>query len=245
MPIGDACASSSAPSVGKRFPGGYRYRRRPTRLSGNDRWLPRTDRASRGRVRTTWRRSAVTLADVARRAGVSTATASRIINDSPKPVAEELRERVLRRGRRAAVRAERARPAAGPRRPQRGRGDRARRLRPVLRRDHPGPAAGRHRPRPAGHHLQQLPRPGPRAGVRRAAARPAGRGDRAGRLRLPRRAVHRGAGRASCASTSGPAAGSPSSAGTSTPATRSCRPTSTAATWPATRSTGSATPRSG
>ncbi|HEX8348087.1 MAG TPA: LacI family DNA-binding transcriptional regulator [Actinoplanes sp.] len=36
-----------------------------------------------------------TLADVARRAGVSSATASRIINGSPKPVAEELRERVL------------------------------------------------------------------------------------------------------------------------------------------------------
>ncbi|WP_189077705.1 LacI family DNA-binding transcriptional regulator [Mangrovihabitans endophyticus] len=37
----------------------------------------------------------VTLADVARHAGVSTATASRIINNSPKPVAEHLRERVL------------------------------------------------------------------------------------------------------------------------------------------------------
>lgn len=36
-----------------------------------------------------------TLADVARHAGVSTATASRIINGSPKPVAEALRERVL------------------------------------------------------------------------------------------------------------------------------------------------------
>ncbi|MGA5299799.1 LacI family DNA-binding transcriptional regulator [Nucisporomicrobium flavum] len=36
-----------------------------------------------------------TLADVARRAGVSTATASRIINNSPKPVGEALRERVL------------------------------------------------------------------------------------------------------------------------------------------------------
>ena len=36
-----------------------------------------------------------TLADVARRAGVSTATASRIINGSPKPVAAALRERVL------------------------------------------------------------------------------------------------------------------------------------------------------
>ena len=36
-----------------------------------------------------------TLADVARRAGVSTATASRIINNSPKPVAEALRERVM------------------------------------------------------------------------------------------------------------------------------------------------------
>ncbi|MGK5682080.1 LacI family DNA-binding transcriptional regulator [Actinoplanes sp. URMC 104] len=36
-----------------------------------------------------------TLADVARRAGVSTATASRIINGSTKPVAEELRARVL------------------------------------------------------------------------------------------------------------------------------------------------------
>jgi LacI family transcriptional regulator len=36
-----------------------------------------------------------TLADVARRAGVSTATVSRIINNSPKPVGEELRERVL------------------------------------------------------------------------------------------------------------------------------------------------------
>lgn len=36
-----------------------------------------------------------TLADVARRAGVSSATASRIINGSPKPVTEGLRERVL------------------------------------------------------------------------------------------------------------------------------------------------------
>ena len=36
-----------------------------------------------------------TLADVARRAGVSTATVSRIINNSPKPVTEALRERVL------------------------------------------------------------------------------------------------------------------------------------------------------
>ena len=36
-----------------------------------------------------------TLADVARQAGVSTATVSRIINNSPKPVAEALRERVL------------------------------------------------------------------------------------------------------------------------------------------------------
>ena len=36
-----------------------------------------------------------TLADVARHAGVSTATASRIINGSSKPVAEALRERVL------------------------------------------------------------------------------------------------------------------------------------------------------
>ncbi|MFD0820255.1 LacI family DNA-binding transcriptional regulator, partial [Micromonospora zhanjiangensis] len=36
-----------------------------------------------------------TLADVARRAGVSSATASRIINGSSKPVAGELRERVL------------------------------------------------------------------------------------------------------------------------------------------------------
>ena len=36
-----------------------------------------------------------TLADVARRAGVSTATASRIINGSSKPVADALRERVL------------------------------------------------------------------------------------------------------------------------------------------------------
>jgi LacI family transcriptional regulator len=36
-----------------------------------------------------------TLADVARRAGVSTATVSRIINNSPKPVGDELRGRVL------------------------------------------------------------------------------------------------------------------------------------------------------
>ncbi|AVT30103.1 LacI family transcriptional regulator [Plantactinospora sp. BC1] len=36
-----------------------------------------------------------TLADVARRAGVSPATASRIINGSPKPVTDALRERVL------------------------------------------------------------------------------------------------------------------------------------------------------
>lgn len=37
-----------------------------------------------------------TLADVARRAGVSQATASRIVNGSSKPVTEELRARVLR-----------------------------------------------------------------------------------------------------------------------------------------------------
>src|SRR3712207_289788 len=37
-----------------------------------------------------------TLADVARRAGVSPATASRVINGSSKPVTDELRERVLR-----------------------------------------------------------------------------------------------------------------------------------------------------
>jgi LacI family transcriptional regulator len=36
----------------------------------------------------------VTLQDVARRAGVSTATASRIVNGSPKPVSDTLRERV-------------------------------------------------------------------------------------------------------------------------------------------------------
>ncbi len=40
--------------------------------------------------------STVTLADVARRAKVSPATASRVINGSSKPVAEELRERVLK-----------------------------------------------------------------------------------------------------------------------------------------------------
>ena len=79
--------------------------------------------------------------------------------------------RVLRGRRRAAVRAQRARPAARPLAAQRGRGDRARRLRPVLRRDHPRAAAGRHRARPAGDHLQQLPGAGPRARVRRAAAR--------------------------------------------------------------------------
>jgi LacI family transcriptional regulator len=39
--------------------------------------------------------SPVTLADVARRAGVSPATASRVINGSPKPVDETLRQRVL------------------------------------------------------------------------------------------------------------------------------------------------------
>ena len=38
----------------------------------------------------------VTLADVARRAGVSSATASRVINGSAKPVDEELRRRVLK-----------------------------------------------------------------------------------------------------------------------------------------------------
>lgn len=38
----------------------------------------------------------VTLADVARRARVSPATASRVINGSPKPIADELRARVLR-----------------------------------------------------------------------------------------------------------------------------------------------------
>jgi len=38
----------------------------------------------------------VTLADVARRAGVSMATASRVVNDAPYTVAEDLRQRVLR-----------------------------------------------------------------------------------------------------------------------------------------------------
>lgn len=38
----------------------------------------------------------MTLADVARRAGVSPATASRVINGNPKPVADDLRKRVLR-----------------------------------------------------------------------------------------------------------------------------------------------------
>ncbi len=38
----------------------------------------------------------VTLADVARRAGVSSATASRVINGSPKPVDESLRRRVVK-----------------------------------------------------------------------------------------------------------------------------------------------------
>ena len=38
----------------------------------------------------------MTLADVARRAGVSSATASRVINGSAKPVDEELRARVLK-----------------------------------------------------------------------------------------------------------------------------------------------------
>lgn len=42
------------------------------------------------------RGGAVTLADVARRAKVSPATASRVINGSAKPVAEELRTRVMR-----------------------------------------------------------------------------------------------------------------------------------------------------
>jgi LacI family transcriptional regulator len=37
-----------------------------------------------------------TLADVARRAGVSPATTSRVINGSSKPVAADLRERVLK-----------------------------------------------------------------------------------------------------------------------------------------------------
>jgi LacI family transcriptional regulator len=40
--------------------------------------------------------STITLADVARRARVSPATASRVINGSQKPVADELRERVVR-----------------------------------------------------------------------------------------------------------------------------------------------------
>jgi LacI family transcriptional regulator len=44
-------------------------------------------------IRTT---SPVTLADVARRAGVSPATASRVINGSPKPVDDRLRQRVLK-----------------------------------------------------------------------------------------------------------------------------------------------------
>jgi LacI family transcriptional regulator len=51
------------------------------------------------RERTVWDggvRPVVTLADVARRAGVSMATASRVVNDAPYTVAEELRQRVLR-----------------------------------------------------------------------------------------------------------------------------------------------------
>jgi LacI family transcriptional regulator len=46
-------------------------------------------------LRRKWGPPMATLADVARRAGVSPATASRIINGSPKPVTEALRERVL------------------------------------------------------------------------------------------------------------------------------------------------------
>ncbi|HWB37901.1 MAG TPA: LacI family DNA-binding transcriptional regulator, partial [Rugosimonospora sp.] len=42
------------------------------------------------------RPTTVTLADVARRARVSPATASRVINGSTKPIADELRARVQR-----------------------------------------------------------------------------------------------------------------------------------------------------
>src|SRR5882757_4730582 len=49
-----------------------------------------------GRARQRMEVRMATLADVARRAGVSAATVSRIVNGSPKIVSEELRERVLR-----------------------------------------------------------------------------------------------------------------------------------------------------
>nr|BFE72770.1 hypothetical protein GCM10020092_060710 [Actinoplanes digitatis] len=121
-----------------------------------------------------------TLADVARRAGVSTATVSRIINNSPKPVAEALRERVL-----AAVAELQFVPNANAQ--QLARADRSavgvivhdvsdpyfaeitRGLQRVAT-DH-----GR-----AGHHLQQLPRPRARTRLRRPAARAPDRRDRAG-----------------------------------------------------------------
>ncbi len=190
-----------------------------------------------------WR--VATLADVARRAGVSTATASRIINSSPKPVAEALRERVL-----AAVAELQFVPNAHAQ--QLARADRS--AVGVIVHDVSDP------------YFAEITR-----GLQRVATDHGRLVIICNSYRDPEREldyvellhahqvaaivlagsgyhdapVDREAGRVACGSTSGPAAGSPSSGGTSTPATRSCRPTSTAAISPATRSTGWDTPRSG
>ena len=151
-----------------------------------------------------------------------------------------------RGGRGAAVRAQRARPEAGPRPAQRRRRDRARRVRPVLRRDHPGPAAGGHRPRPAGDDLQQLPRPEPRAGVRRAAAGPPGR--RRSCWPAPAtttRAFTRRSTRKLRRLPSDRRPGGRHRPARAAPATRSCRTTRSAATWPATQCIASGTPQVG
>ena len=90
---------------------------------------------------------------------------------------------------RAGLRAERARPGAGAIKHLTGRRDHPRCQRFVLFRDYARHPECRRRRGPAGHVLQQLPRPGARDGVCAPAARPAGRGadhgrQRAGRPRL-------------------------------------------------------------
>ena len=171
----------------------------------------------------------MTLADVARRAGVSPATASRVINGSHKPVADELRDRVLRAveelryvpNAHAQMLARAQRSAVG-----------------VIVHDVSDPYFAeitRGLQRVAIEHGRLLVicnsyrDPARELEYVELLQRPPGAGDRAGRLRLPRRRGHQALNAAAARLRARPAAGSRSSAGTSSPATRSCRPTRPAA----------------
>ena len=163
------------------------------------------------------RQHGVSIRDVARLAGVSAGTASRVLSGSTYPVSDRARRRVEEAAQRPQLRHElgRARPRHGPQRDRRG--DRARHHRPLLQRGRARPAGRRRRRRArrAGrqrrprrrqarelpHHAAQpeadrrgadrrpAPRPGrhPAGGPRRAAPARAGR---AGRRRRPLRARH-------------------------------------------------------